>query len=167
MALVGAFALATGCGQQAGDDTSKAVKSVNDYFPLKVGGLSIQVQYAVHMTEMSQGLMHRRDLGPSQGMIFVYMRPGPMSFYMKNTPTPLDIGFFTEDGVLREIYQVLPLDERSVQSVGKKMQFALEMNRGWFSENGVRPGAKLDLAGVEAALKARGFAPSEFGLGAK
>ena len=40
----------------------------------------------------------------------------------------------------------------------------MEMNQGWFEFNGVKPGAKLDLKALAAALKARGFAPRDYGL---
>jgi hypothetical protein len=38
------------------------------------------------------------------------------------------------------------------------------MNQGWFHANGVKPGARLDLAALRAALKARGVAPQDYGL---
>ena len=87
-----------------------------------------------------------------------------MSFWMRNTPLPLDIGFFSPDGELKEIYTMLPHDETPIRSRSEALTFALEMNLGWFNENGVKPGARLDLAAVREALKARGveleaFAP--------
>jgi hypothetical protein len=39
------------------------------------------------------------------------------------------------------------------------------MNQGWFAAHGVRPGAKLDLTAVAAALKARGAEARDYGLG--
>ena len=39
------------------------------------------------------------------------------------------------------------------------------MNQGWFKANEVRPGAKLDIAALKAALKARDFPSRQFGLG--
>ena len=87
-----------------------------------------------------------------------------MSFWMRNSPTPLDIGFFSPDGVLEEVYPLHPFDETTVASHGDRLQFALEMNQGWFRENGVKPGVQLDLKAVGAALKARGFDARKFGL---
>jgi uncharacterized protein len=113
---------------------------------------------------MQRGLMERRDLGRDDGMIFIYDRPQQMSFWMRNTPTPLDIGFFDASGTLQEIYPMHPFDERTVSSRSTQLQFALEMNQGWFSANGVKPGAKLDLKALADALKARGFELKQFGL---
>jgi hypothetical protein len=40
------------------------------------------------------------------------------------------------------------------------------MNQGWYRDNQVKPGAKLDLVALTAALKERGFDPRRFGLAA-
>ena len=141
-----------------------APKSVADYFPIQVGGKTVRMQLAVRDAEMQRGLMERRDLGRDDGMLFVYARPQPLQFWMRNTPTPLDIGFFDASGTLQEIYPLHPFDEKTVKSRGDALQFALEMNQGWYRENGVPPGAKLDLKALAEALKARGFDPKKFQL---
>ena len=123
------------------------------------------MQVAVLMPEMERGLMGRRDLKSDEGMIFVYQKPQQMTFWMHDTPTPLDIGFFTADGELAEVYPLLPFDERTVASRSRRLQYALEMNQNWYQENGVRPGAKLDMTALAAALKERDFEPRKFGLG--
>jgi len=125
------------------------------------------MQLAVFPLEMQHGLMGRRDLGPDQGMIFIYQKPERMNFYMRNTPTPLDIGYFTSDGRLHEVYPMYPFDERTVSSRSEAIQFSLEMNQGWFQANGVKPGAQIDLPALAAALKARGFQSEAFGIGSK
>lgn len=159
-----------GCAREPGDASAPktpavaAAKSVADYFPIKVGQVVVRMQLAVRPAEMQRGLMERRNLGADDGMIFVYERPQQMSFWMHNTPTPLDIGFFTRDGTLQEVYPLHPFDETSVASRSSELQFALEVNQGWFREKGVKPGAKLDLKALAAALKERGFEPRKFGL---
>ncbi len=141
-----------------------AVKSPLDFFPIRVGEKTVRMQLAVRMDEMQRGLMGRRDLGADDGMIFVYEKPQQMSFWMRNTPTPLDIGFFRSDGTLAEVHALHPFDERPVASGGSEMRFALETHQGWYRANGVKPGAKIDLAALAAALKARGFDPAKYGL---
>lgn len=153
-----------GCG--AGEPAATpAPKTVFDHFEIKVGDRMVRMQLAVLEPEMQRGLMERLDLGADDGMLFVYVRPQRMSFWMHNTPLPLDIGFFNAEGELREIYPLHPFDEKPVASHGDALQFALEMNQGWFQANGVRPGAKLDLTALRAALQARGFELRRFGLG--
>jgi uncharacterized membrane protein (UPF0127 family) len=156
--------LLSGCGRGAAPAEVETPRTVADFFAVRLGDRTVQLQFAVASAEMQRGLMGRRDLQPDQGMIFVYSRPQKLSFWMRNTPTPLDIGYFTADGVLREIYAMHPFDETSVPSVRDDLQFAVEMNQGWYKANNVRPGAQLDLEAVKAALRARGFPPRAFGL---
>jgi len=147
----------TGCGRGDAPQAQSAPKTVEDYFAIKVGAQTVQMELAVGMGEMQHGLMGRRDLKPDQGMIFVYDKPQRQSFWMRDTPTPLDVGFFDANGVLAEIYPMYPFDETPVKSRSEDLKFALEMNQGWFSAHGVKPGAKLDMTALAAALKARGF----------
>ncbi len=139
-------------------------KTVMDYFPIKVGARVVRMQLAIRPPEMQRGLMERRDLGRDDGMLFLYEKPQQLQFWMRNTPTPLDIGFFSSDGVLEEIYPLHPFDEKTVSSRSSRLQYALEMNQGWYQENGVKPGVSIDRTALAAAVKARGFEPRRFGL---
>jgi Uncharacterized conserved protein len=139
-------------------------KGVDAYFPLTVGGKALRVQIAVTQDEQARGLMGRRDLGPDDGMVFVYPLPRQMSFWMRNTPTPLDIGFFKEDGTLGEVYAMYAFDETPVRSASPDYTVALEVNQGWFAKNGLKPGVKLDLALLADALRARGFRPERYSV---
>ena len=122
---------------------------------LTAGMHVIQAEVASTDATRSKGLMYRKELAPNSGMLFVFEQPNVQCFWMRNTPTPLDIGFFSADGTLLELYAMYPFDENRVVSLSQAVQFALEMNQGWFRENGVLPGAKLDLKAVAAALKER------------
>ncbi|MDP3070728.1 MAG: DUF192 domain-containing protein [Opitutaceae bacterium] len=143
-----------------------APKSGAHFFPIRIGEQTVRMQIAVRPAEHQRGLMERRDLGRDDGMIFIYEKPQQLSFWMKNTPTPLDIGYLNAAGVLEEIYQMHPFDETTVSSRGTQLQFALEMNQGWYRTAGIKPGARLDLAALAAALRERGMDPAKFGLGA-
>ncbi|HTO04011.1 MAG TPA: DUF192 domain-containing protein [Opitutus sp.] len=153
-----------GCDRQKSEAAVTDRKSVADYFEIRVGDKPVRVQVAVLDDEMQRGLMERRDLAPNDGMLFVYDRPQSMSFWMRNTPTPLDIGFFDQRGKLLEIYALHPFDETGVKSRSAELLFALETNQGWFRENGIKPGAQFDMKALAAALEARGFKPDRFGI---
>lgn len=157
--VAGAF---SACGGKS--ETAKAPKTVNDFFEIKLGAQKVKMQVAVLPDEVQRGLMFRKSLGRDEGMLFVFTRPQPMSFWMRNTTIPLDIGYLDRDGVLREIYPLYPLDEKPVASRARDLQFALEMNQGWFRDRGVKPGDKLDLAALRDALQARELRPEAFGL---
>ena len=153
----------TGCGEHKTAQKADG-KPLSTYFPVKLGNQVVQLQVAAVEQEMAVGLMYRRDLKPDQGMIFIYPKPERMNFYMRNTPTALDIGYFSADGVLREKYPMYPFDEKTISSRSDRIQFSVEMNQGWYDQNGVKAGAQLDLKAIAEALKARGLEPKDYGL---
>jgi hypothetical protein len=72
-------------------------------------------------------------------MIFVFERPEPQAFWMKNTFIPLSIAFITLDGRIINIDDMMPHDERLHTSRGPAV-YAIEMRKGWFAERGIRDG---------------------------
>jgi len=106
----------------------------------------LEVEAARTPEERQRGLMFRQHLPRDQGMYFVFEKEQPLSFYMRDTRIPLSIAFITSDGIIESVADMIPLDERSVRSAGAA-QFALEVKRGWFEENGIRPGDRVDLEG--------------------
>jgi hypothetical protein len=160
-----AFLLLAACGgKDAKPGPAAATKTAEDFFPIKIGDRTVRMQIAALPAETQRGLMFRKTLGADEGMLFVFTRPQPLGFYMRNTTIALDIGYLDANGELREIYPLHPLDERTVTSRAQDLQFALEVNQGWFKRNGVAPGAKLDLKAVAEALRARGLKPEQAGL---
>jgi len=157
--------LTSGCGEaQRPVETSVATKTVEDRFPVKVGDRMVQMQLAAQPDEMQKGLMYRQSMGAEEGMLFLFRSPQQMNFWMHDTYLPLDIGYFDPKGELKEIYAMYPRDERTVSSLAQNLQFALEMNQGWYKQAGVKSGARLDLKAVAEGLKARGFNPADWGL---
>jgi uncharacterized membrane protein (UPF0127 family) len=144
-------------GGAAAEKSATVRPGATHWFEIAMGERRVEMQLAITLPEMQRGLMERRDLGAEQGMLFVYARPQRMSFWMRNTPTALDIGFFDQNGVLREVYPLHPYDETPVGSVREDLQYALEMNQGWFARCGVRVGQRLDMVAVAAAVRERGF----------
>ena len=153
--------LLSGCDREA----RKVVgpKTVEDHFAIKVGSQVVQMQLAILPHEIQQALMFRKTLGPDEGMVFIYDRPQQMSFWMRNTELPLDIGYFDSDGYLKEVYNLLPHDERPIQSLGLR-QFALEMNQGWYRQHRLQAGDEIDLAALADAIRARGMNPADYRL---
>jgi uncharacterized membrane protein (UPF0127 family) len=154
--------LAGGCKE---DSTPPAeALGADAWFAFKIGEVAVKLQVVVRPMELQQGLMHRGVLGDDEGMLFVYPEPSGRSFWMRNVTIPLDIGFFDAKGVLREVQAMNPLDENPVASVSSTIQFAVEMNQGWYRRHGLKPGAQLDMAALRAALVARGFEPKALGV---
>lgn len=151
----------TACSQ---DDSTKTVQPRESWFTLKIGDKSIKAQIAVRSNEQRKGLMGRKELEEDHGMLFPYEEPRQMSFWMANTSIPLDVGFFDESGILREVHRMQPHDTSSTKSRQNDIQFALEMNAGWFRSNNIKAGDPLDLQLVAEAIEARGFDPNTYGL---
>jgi uncharacterized membrane protein (UPF0127 family) len=72
-------------------------------------------------------------------MLFIFERPEPLSFWMKNTFIPLSIAFLDTDGRILNIEDMAPQTETTHWSKGPAL-YALEMRKGWFMERGVKPG---------------------------
>jgi len=106
----------------------------------------VQVEIANTPELRERGLMFRQHLPKNHGMYFIFEEEQHLSFYMRDTRIPLSIAFIASDGIIESIKDMIPLDERSVSSAGPA-RFALEVNRGWFDENGIRPGDRVVLEG--------------------
>lgn len=124
-------------------------------FPLAIDQTQLSARVAFHPEEQQRGLMHVLEIPANEGMLFVYREPEQRAFWMKNTHLPLDIGFFDSEGTLLEVRELVPFDETPVSSTSRNVVMAIEMNRGWFQNHSIKPGAKLDLNRVRAALDAR------------
>ena len=109
---------------------------------LNAGIHNIRAEVALRPEQQAVGLMHRRDLGANDGMLFVYDAPGIRCFWMKNTLLPLSIAFLADDGTVVNIEDMKPLALDSHCSK-QPVRYALEMNQGWFAKRGVTPGSKV------------------------
>ena len=135
--------------------------TVDQWLTIQIGDKPIEIQIAHLQHELSKGLMYRTSMGEHRGMLFFYGPPKQMSFWMQNTKIPLDMGYFTSDGILREIYPMYPMDLRSVKSKRSDLLMALEMNQGWYAKNGIKPGDSFDLEALRTALLRRGIAKTK------
>jgi uncharacterized protein len=151
-------------GCQPDPDTVAKPLGADAWLPLKVGTVELQAQIAIKESEQRRGLMHRDSLPENGGMLFPYTTARRMSFWMANTRIPLDIGFFDSTGLLLEVHRMVPFDTTPTQSRARDVQFALEMDSGWFARNGLYPGQRLDLDLLADALRRRGADPRAFGL---
>lgn len=106
---------------------------------LRVGEERFTVWVARTPEQRARGLMYRTDLGPRQGMLFVFENEQVLSFWMKNTPLPLSIAFLSADGEILQIEPLTPFSEVKVSS-WRPARYALEVNAGAFAEAGAQVG---------------------------
>lgn len=98
------------------------------------------------------GLMNRKHLSKNQGMLFRFNSPTFASFWMKNTYIPLDIAFLDDRGKILQIEPMAPLSTRPIYS-NHQCRYAIEVNHGWFKENGITVGSKIDGDGMTSNRK--------------
>jgi len=89
------------------------------------------------------GLMYRDELAENLGMLFVFESTQVLSFWMRNTFIPLDIAFIDAAGVIVDIQRMEPLDESKQYISAMPALYALEVNAGWFENNGLKRGSKV------------------------
>ncbi len=89
-----------------------------------------------------RGLMYRESLATNAGMVFVFEERALHCMWMKNTLVPLSVAFIDEAGAIINIADMQPKTEQS-HCAAKPARYALEMNKGWFAQRGVKPGVKL------------------------
>jgi len=58
--------------------------------------VQIDIEVANTDEERTQGLMHRRNMQELEGMLYIFERSEPRSFWMENTYISLDIFFVDE-----------------------------------------------------------------------
>jgi uncharacterized protein len=100
----------------------------------------LTIEIADNEAETTQGLMYRRSMPDSCGMIFVMTDYEPQKFWMKNTYIPLDIIFLDESKKIVTIQaNTTPFSEAGVESYDKA-KFVLEVNAGYCKRKGVEKG---------------------------
>ena len=108
------------------------------------GTARFSVAVADDPAERAQGLMFVEELGPREGMLFVYEaeRPG-IAFWMRNTLIPLDMIFADAEGVVVSVHaNAMPLDETPIPA-GAPAQFVLEVPGGRAAALGIEAGDRL------------------------
>lgn len=140
---VAALALAAGSAAVAQTVPQSGLPVVE----LSAGMHRIRAELAATPNTRSIGLMHRRALGPNQGMLFAFPERGVHCFWMRNTLIPLTIAFIADDGRIVNTADMAPLTENGHCPV-EPVRLALEMEKGWFERKGLRSGDRLGIPPV-------------------
>ena len=109
---------------------------------LAAGMHLIRAEVADNMSTRMEGLMHRKSMPQNSGMVFVFDENATHCMWMKNTLMPLSVAFIDEAGAIINIADMQPHSEQS-HCAARPARYALEMNRGWFAQRGIKPGTKL------------------------
>jgi uncharacterized protein len=103
--------------------------------------------------ERAKGLMGVTRLPSSEGMAFLFDGPSIESFWMKDTLIPLSVAFVDARGGIVTIREMEPCRSDPCPTYGSVAPYvmAIEANRGWFEDNGVRIGDPASLEAVASA----------------
>ncbi|GAA0829612.1 MAG: hypothetical protein CL858_06690 [Cupriavidus sp.] len=110
--------------------------------PLTAGMYAIQAEVAATPEQRERGLMYRKSMPANAGMLFLFDEKAGHCFWMKNTNLPLSIAFLADDGSIVNIEDMAPQTEDN-HCPRAAVRYALEMNKGWFAQKGIKPGAKI------------------------
>lgn len=117
---------------------------------IQLGNKKLHVELADTPEKAAHGLMYRRTLNENEGMLFIFPQEQTLSFWMKNTFVDLSIGYFSNQGLLNEIFDMKAAKSEmqshfeTIQST-RPAQYALEMRLGWYRKNQIKVGDKLKI----------------------
>lgn len=108
------------------------------------------VQIAKTQTEREKGLMFVQKMEKNSGMLFVFEKEDIYSFWMKNTPIPLDMIWLDKNGkvvFIKENAEPCKNSYCPIISSDKKAKYVLEINAGLCEKYNIKPGdaAKINL----------------------
>jgi len=119
--------------------------------------LTIKSETAVHTfavevmrtpADRARGLMHRKHLAQSAGMLFDFGKSMIARMWMKNTYIPLDMLFVRDDGVIANIVADTVPHSTEVLSAIEPVRYVLEINAGLSRKLGISPGDRVELPGT-------------------
>ncbi|MCQ2004144.1 DUF192 domain-containing protein [Rhizobium sp. NRK18] len=107
------------------------------------GTVTFQVEIAATQAERERGLMERKTLDESAGMLFDFGTTRMVSMWMHDTPLPLDMLFIDKDGSIRTIAENTEPYSDTIIPSGEPVAYVLEINGGAAKRAGVTIGDKV------------------------
>jgi uncharacterized protein len=101
------------------------------------------VELAVTDEERQRGLMFRRSLPESEGMLFDFKADQPISMWMRNTYVSLDMIFIRGDGRILRIAENTQTESDRIIPSGGPVRAVLEVVAGTAKKFGIAPGDRV------------------------
>lgn len=161
--LIGVVALGVGAcrgsrpavGSGAAVDARTGAAVAGPAVILNAGGrrIAIRVELATTDAQRERGLMYRNHLDPDSGMLFIFDRDAPLTFWMKNTLIPLDMIFIGSDRKIVGIVENATPETENPRGVTGMSRYVLEIAGGMSRRLGVTAGGAVEFQGVAAAIQ--------------
>lgn len=104
---------------------------------------TVDLEIAADAESRRVGLMNRRQITDDQAMLFVFDAPDMQSFWMANTPLPLDIIFVDADSqVVNIARRTKPLSHERVNSTGPA-KYVVEVRGGFADRYGLTDSTRI------------------------
>ena len=110
---------------------------------LWIGSKGMTAELALTPLQQETGMMFRTNMGPDEGMLFVFDQPQRASFWMMNTILPLSAAYISPEGEILEIHALTPHDTNAVVAASPNVQYVLETPQGWFESNHIPVGTVI------------------------
>ena len=107
-------------------------------------GIPLQLTIRATPAERALGYTGVRDIPDGTGMVFLWPEPTAVSFWMKDTPLPLEVVFFDEQYVILDIVAMQSNDE-TIHAAPQPVSVAVEVPQGHFARYGVMIGDQCTL----------------------
>jgi uncharacterized membrane protein (UPF0127 family) len=109
----------------------------------KTGVHVFAVELAVTDEERAKGLMYRRSVPESYGMLFDFKRDQEVTMWMRNTYVSLDMIFIQSDGRIRRIAENTETESDKIISSGGPVRAVLEVVAGTAKKLGIVAGDRV------------------------
>lgn len=106
---------------------------------------TVYVEIADTPEKERQGLMYRTSLDENRGMLFIFEGDEPRSFWMENTPLPLDMVFVNSQYNIVDINRNATPYSETVFTARAPCQYVVEVNGGYCEAHGVNIGDKVKI----------------------
>jgi uncharacterized protein len=114
-----------------------------------INGQIIQLEVARTQEQQSKGLMYRPPLPDDRGMLFLFDPPRFTRFWMRNTPSPLDMVFLRDGEVQTIVDSAPPCEADPCPTYGPatpiQIDQVIELRAGRAAELGLAVGDRVQI----------------------
>lgn len=118
------------------------LKTMPVTFSTATGRHRYTLEIAGSAEQQECGLMFRKSMPRAVGMWFPFDPPRPATFWMENTPLPLDLIFVGADDRVISVSQGVPFSREMIDSGGVAAS-VIELNAGEAARIGLKPGDRI------------------------
>jgi uncharacterized protein len=106
----------------------------------------IDIEIAANDSSRTMGLMYRKSMEETKGMLFIFEQPDLHSFWMKNTYISLDIIYVSEKKEIVKIYKNTEKLSTKSLPTDKPSLYVVEVIAGFCEKYGIKEGDKIEFS---------------------